>query len=259
MSDGAQEPTDVPYGVAVAGVHHEGFRAPAHEAARLLVTLLGEGRGRRVLDLGCGSGAAARVLVDAGYEVVGLDPSPAMLDLARGHVPEARFALASIHAPTPLPRAVAVLMVGEVVNYAGPSGEPSPAALQEALARVAQALEPGGLLLLDVACHGRGGVPGSPSRRTVVGDRQVESSVVENEGRLTRAITVQQTEGTPVATETHTLVLFDPAQVEAALAEVGLKATRLPPDQAWTQGAPGWHAWQAWGPGFDPSEGAPVP
>jgi hypothetical protein len=83
--------------------------------------------------------------------------------------------------------------------------------------------------------------------------------VVENEGRLTRAITVQQADGTPVATETHTLVLFDPAQVEAALAEVGLTATRLPPDQAWTQGAPGWHAWKAWGPGFDPSEGAPVP
>ena len=40
------------YGSVVANVHHAGFVAPAVTAARHLIGLLGEGRGRRVLDLG---------------------------------------------------------------------------------------------------------------------------------------------------------------------------------------------------------------
>jgi 2-polyprenyl-3-methyl-5-hydroxy-6-metoxy-1,4-benzoquinol methylase len=36
-----------------------------------------------VLELGCGSGRLAQALVDAGYAVLGMDASPAMVDLAR--------------------------------------------------------------------------------------------------------------------------------------------------------------------------------
>jgi SAM-dependent methyltransferase len=39
-------------------------------------------RGRRALDLACGTGTLALVLADAGWDVVGLDSSPAMLELA---------------------------------------------------------------------------------------------------------------------------------------------------------------------------------
>ncbi|MFF4756745.1 class I SAM-dependent DNA methyltransferase [Streptomyces sp. NPDC002514] len=48
--------------------------------------------GARVLDLGCGTGLpTARRLADAGFEVVGVDLSSTMVDLARANVPAARF------------------------------------------------------------------------------------------------------------------------------------------------------------------------
>ncbi|MEU1302095.1 class I SAM-dependent DNA methyltransferase [Streptomyces shenzhenensis] len=48
--------------------------------------------GARVLDLGCGTGLpTARRLADAGFQVVGVDLSHAMVELARANVPEAEF------------------------------------------------------------------------------------------------------------------------------------------------------------------------
>jgi SAM-dependent methyltransferase len=48
--------------------------------------------GSRALDLGCGTGLpTARQLADSGLQVVGVDLSGGMLDLARRNVPEARF------------------------------------------------------------------------------------------------------------------------------------------------------------------------
>ncbi|PBC65420.1 methyltransferase [Streptomyces sp. Tue6028] len=48
--------------------------------------------GSRVLDLGCGTGVpTSRQLADAGFEVVGIDLSGGMVELARGYVPAATF------------------------------------------------------------------------------------------------------------------------------------------------------------------------
>jgi SAM-dependent methyltransferase len=52
--------------------------------ATALRMLLGDGRGRRCLDLGCGGGVRARLLGDLGWQVVGLDLAPAQLRIARG-------------------------------------------------------------------------------------------------------------------------------------------------------------------------------
>lgn len=49
-------------------------------------------RPARVLDLGCGSGLpTARQLLDAGHEVVGVDESSVMLDLAERQAPGGRY------------------------------------------------------------------------------------------------------------------------------------------------------------------------
>jgi len=53
----------------------------------------------RVVDLGCGTGTLARLLVDAGHAVDGLDASPEMLRRARAKVPEARFTLGDASTP----------------------------------------------------------------------------------------------------------------------------------------------------------------
>lgn len=51
----------------------------------------------RVLDLGCGAGVpVARWLVDAGYEVVGIDSSTEQIQRARANVPEAEFLVAEM-------------------------------------------------------------------------------------------------------------------------------------------------------------------
>jgi SAM-dependent methyltransferase len=57
---------------------------------RLALTLeeLGDLSGRRVLDVGCGPGRYAVALAERGAEVVGVDISPTMLSLARGHARE---------------------------------------------------------------------------------------------------------------------------------------------------------------------------
>lgn len=50
--------------------------------------------GTRVLDVGCGPGAAVRRAADAGAEAIGVDPSPAMVRIARrrsGRHPGARY------------------------------------------------------------------------------------------------------------------------------------------------------------------------
>jgi SAM-dependent methyltransferase len=40
---------------------------------------------RKVLDVGCGTGKAARLLVERGCDLLGIEPDPAMAAIARGH------------------------------------------------------------------------------------------------------------------------------------------------------------------------------
>src|SRR5262245_23632724 len=59
---------------------------PTYEAA---IPHLDLGPGRRVLDLGCGTGAFLRAAADRGARVVGLDAAEGLLTVARERVPEA--------------------------------------------------------------------------------------------------------------------------------------------------------------------------
>ena len=77
----------------LAYTHDVGFGDFARNAAPGVLRLLRD-RGVAdglVVDVGCGSGIWARELVDAGYDVLGIDQSAAMIDLARRRVPEAAF------------------------------------------------------------------------------------------------------------------------------------------------------------------------
>jgi SAM-dependent methyltransferase len=150
------------YGADLARIHHEHFGDLAEAAAgELLRRLAARGiHGGTVVELGCGSGRSCRVLLEAGFEVVGVDRSEEMLRLARAHAPGARYQRGSLR-DAPLPRCVAVTAVGEALNYAAPGDLPDAARLARRLGEVAAALQQGGLLLLDVAGPGRAG----PGRR----------------------------------------------------------------------------------------------
>ena len=61
------------------------FRKPMYERYRLTIEALADAKGKKYLDLGCGSGRYAVNLARLGAEVVGLDFSDAMLKLARDY------------------------------------------------------------------------------------------------------------------------------------------------------------------------------
>jgi SAM-dependent methyltransferase len=71
---------------AVGGVVHYGPDIPTEAELRLL----GSVAGKRVLDLGCGTGLAAAVFAQQGAHVIGLDPSPELLTAARRHAAHAQ-------------------------------------------------------------------------------------------------------------------------------------------------------------------------
>jgi SAM-dependent methyltransferase len=140
----------------LAYIHDVGYGGIARAAGPVLVDVLrnrGLDRGL-VIDLGCGSGILSCAVADAGYEVLGIDISPAMIALAQNRVPEGSFRVGSLLA-TELPACVAVAAVGEPLNYLF-DRDNSAVVLRKLLRRIHRALEPGGLFLGDVAGPGRG-------------------------------------------------------------------------------------------------------
>ncbi len=99
--------------------------------------------GARVLDLGCGSGGTARVLVPR-HAVTGVDISRAQIELARATVPDATFEvgdLASVdYPPASFDAVVALYAISHV-----PRDEHAPL-----FQRIARWLAPGGLLLASL-------------------------------------------------------------------------------------------------------------
>ena len=59
------------------------FRDVVHRRFQLTFELCGEVAGKRVLDIGCGSGRYAIEFARRGAEVIGLDFAPAMIEMAR--------------------------------------------------------------------------------------------------------------------------------------------------------------------------------
>src|SRR5690348_1897730 len=83
--------------LAVDGAYNAHYDRPA------VLGLTGDVRGRRVLDAGCGPGLHAEQLAARGADVVGLDASQAMVDLARTRLgSRARVEQADLNARLPL-------------------------------------------------------------------------------------------------------------------------------------------------------------
>lgn len=143
------------YGPDLAFVHHAGFGEFARGAARGLLELLRDAgvSAGLVVDLGCGSGIWARELQSAGYSVLGVDTSGAMLALARRTAPGARLKLGSAF-DVELPPCDAVTAMGEVLGYL-PPGSARPPSYARLFRRLYRALRPGGVLAFDLLVRGR--------------------------------------------------------------------------------------------------------
>src|SRR5918998_3324892 len=118
----------------LAYIHDVGHADFALESAPGILEILDQSRIPEglVVDLGCGSGLWARELVDAGYRVLGIDISEAMVEISRRRVPEAEFRVGSLF-DADIPPCRAVTAISEVLNYlfdeeAGGGGPPLPRA-----------------------------------------------------------------------------------------------------------------------------------
>lgn len=165
------------YGEALAAIHATDFAEHAERAAAAICERLADlgVTSGTVVDLGCGAGAAARIFVDRGYDVLGSDLAPAMVAACTVAVPEAHVEVAAATEATMPTGAVAVVAIGEVLSYAE-SVEDFEAALSTVLGRAAGALLPGGLFVADLLTPGRLGPTG---RYSLEHDRATWSLTVE--------------------------------------------------------------------------------
>ena len=203
----------------LAEIHHRAFGFHADACAPGILALLEPARGGVVLELGCGSGALTRHLRAAGHQVVATDASPAMVELA------ADGARVLVLPDDPLPAADAVVSVGHVLNYL-----PDEAAIDRALAAIAGALRPGGVLALDLLGLSYGVARAEAAPYVRVEDDWALFTRYESPAaaRFVRHITTFVAVGDDSwrrDDERHENVLVDTAGVPALLAAHGVEAT----------------------------------
>ncbi len=102
-----------------------------------------------VIDLGCGNGALTEKLLEKGYDVTGVDASPAMLTEARKRCPDARFILADALEYNAHGTAGAVFSNAVFHWIDG-------AMHDRLLANIAASLRPGGQLVCEFGGEGNG-------------------------------------------------------------------------------------------------------
>ncbi|MGH8946062.1 MAG: class I SAM-dependent methyltransferase [Acidimicrobiia bacterium] len=197
----------------LALAHHRGFAGHADLCAPGVLELIRAlpNPAPTVLELGCGSGALTRHLVEAGLEVIATDASPAMVDLARKTVPDAAEHRLITLPDDPIPKADVIVSVGHVLNYL-----PDVEAVRRALSRLANALKPGGLLAMDVLDLEYGRINHAPNSVGSAGDdwAVISRSRFEPPDRLVREITgfvLDNDTGWQRDDEVHENVLVDTA------------------------------------------------
>ncbi|HUJ42210.1 MAG TPA: class I SAM-dependent methyltransferase [Opitutaceae bacterium] len=138
------------YGEDLAFLHDAGFTGFAAKAAPYILKRLRRRcePGARVVEIGCGSGALTQHLTGAGYDVLAVDLSPAMIRLGRAKAPGAKFRVASWYDFAP-PPCDAIVAVGECFNYMRAGTSAHTRAVDAFLRRAGAALRAGGLLLFD--------------------------------------------------------------------------------------------------------------
>jgi SAM-dependent methyltransferase len=211
------------YQTDLAYIHDAGFGEFALQSAPGLLKLLrqnGVDHGL-VVDLGCGSGIWARQLGFAGYDVTGVDSSPAMIRLARAKAPKAKFITASL-VDVAIPRCDVVTSIGECISYAF-AGDKSGRALHRFFRRVHGALRPGGVFIFDLAGVGilNGHWTGEDWAVLVDGSRDGDL--------FTRHITTFRRVGKTYrrSEETHVVRFYKVDPIRDALAKAGFRTRRL--------------------------------
>ena len=227
------------YQADLANVHATAFETLARGAAREIVRRLQSSTVdiHKIIDVGCGAGPLTRALVDAGFDVTGMDTSAELLQIARANVPTAQFIHASAY-ETPIPDCDAVLAAGEPLTYHSESVD-ADSLVNDFFQRVADALPAGGMFIFDVIGLGE---PSLANRTWLAGEDWavlVETTEDQNDRRLIRDIQVFRRTGEAYrrSHEVHRVRLFDISILRNKLAACGFAvetsqsygAQQLPP------------------------------
>jgi len=211
------------YGCDLAYVQAAAYGTLARGAAAEIVRRLhsSSAQVRRVLDVGCGAGPLTEALIEAGFEVTGVDTSAELLELARANAPEAQFVHASIY-EFKIRGYDAVVAVGEPLAY-HEEGANADERIAGFFQRVSEALPPGGMLIFDVIGFGE---PSLAGRTWNSGDDWavlVETTENQPERTLVRNIETFRRIGEVYrrSHEVHTVRLFDIRRLCDQLASCG--------------------------------------
>ncbi len=168
-------------------------------------------------------------LIDAGYRVLGIDISEAMIELSRKKVPEADFRVGSLF-EVEIPPCAAVTAISEVLNYLF-DAENEDLGLGRLFQRVHDALVPGGVFVFDVI--GPGQVPpGDKTRGFSVGEDWAVLSEREEDverGTMERRIVSFRKAGEYYRRddEVHRVRLYDPSGLSAELERAGFRVRTM--------------------------------
>ncbi len=178
-----------------------------------------------VVDLGCGSGLLAQELVRADYEVLGVDISSAIVEIARQKVPEVQFQVESLF-KVEIPPCEAVTAIGECFNYLF-DADNNLTTLVQLFTRIYKALTPGGVLIFDIAEPGQV-APGTKTKWFTEGENWlvlVEKEEDTQKNILTRYISCFCKEGELYRrdNEVHFLQLYKAKELIEELHKIGFK------------------------------------
>lgn len=181
--------------------------------------------GRRLLDVGCGTGKSFLPMLERGWEVTACDISPAMLELARAKAGDAvRLSVQDMRKLPALGEFDLVWSLDDAVNYLLSGDE-----LGQALSGMRANLVPGGLLMFDVNCLEAYRSFFAEEQEVVRGGRRLiwrgQGSGDAAPGSIGEAqLEVETRDGAePIQTHVHRQRHFPEAEVRARLEAAGLE------------------------------------
>ncbi len=214
------------YGQDLAYIQSAAFGGAARAAAPEIVRLLKNAATRihRVVDVGCGAGVLTSALVEAGFDVTGVDYSADLLAIAAASVPGACFANASIY-DYAIPGCEAIVAIGEPLTYHDEIAD-ADRRVHDFLQRSAATLPPGGMLIFDVIETGE---PSLAGRFWTSGtDWAVLAETTEDQPSRTLVRTIETFRQVNNlyrrSQELHRVRLFDTNELFTLLARCGFKA-----------------------------------
>jgi dTDP-3-amino-3,6-dideoxy-alpha-D-glucopyranose N,N-dimethyltransferase/dTDP-3-amino-3,4,6-trideoxy-alpha-D-glucopyranose N,N-dimethyltransferase len=198
--------------------------------AQLLTSLIREAcpHARTVLDVGCGTGSHARGLIDAGFEVDGVDLEPKFVEIAKAKCPEGYFSVGDMTALDLPAQYDVVTCLFSAIGYVR-----TEKALRAAVRSMCARLRPQGILVVDPwfepgqLTHGWiSTLVGKNENVTVA--RMSRTLIQDSVSRLEFEYLIGTAAGIQRCSEVHELGLFTQAQTESAFREAGLEVERKP-------------------------------